>query len=599
MRSRTYLAIDLKSFYASVECRERDLDPLDTHLVVADETRTDKTICLAVTPSLKSYGISGRGRLFEVRQRVKQVNAERQRRAPGHTFTGASYSAAELRENPSLAMDFIIAPPHMAHYMAYSSRIYAIYMKYVAPEDMVVYSIDEVFMDVTGYLETYGLTARELARKIILDVLNTTGITATAGIGTNLFLCKVAMDIVAKHVPADRDGVRIAELDERRFRHELWSYQPLTDFWRVGRGTAKKLEQYGMCTMGDIALCSEKNENLLYKLFGKNAELLIDHAWGWEPCTVADIKAYKPSTNSISTGQVLACPYTADKARLVVREMADQLALDLVSKGLVTDRLVLTVGYDIDNLNDPARRINYHGRTETDRYGRTLPKSAHGTQSLGELTSSTQKLMDAATVLFDRIIDPNLLIRRMYLVANHVIPESDAPQPARCEQLDLFTDYAAEQERLRQIAEEKARIRQQEALRKKQQETLRKQEEERQKVLAEQRKKQIIIQKYGQKWGTSILNGKVELGMTKQMCREVINIKSYDIGKSSHRGHVIETWTFNKAKHDLQIAMSPRSGEEAAALLFLAGLAGAFGVEMSAPQYSILVFTDGKLTSLY
>ena len=262
MQSRTYLAIDLKSFYASVECRERDLDPLDTHLVVADETRTDKTICLAVTPSLKSYGISGRGRLFEVRQRVKQVNAERQRRAPGHTFTGASYSAAELRENPSLAMDFIIAPPHMAHYMAYSSRIYAIYMKYVAPEDMVVYSIDEVFMDVTGYLETYGLTARELARKIILDVLNTTGITATAGIGTNLFLCKVAMDIVAKHVPADRDGVRIAELDERRFRHELWSYQPLTDFWRVGRGTAKKLEQYGMCTMGDIALCSEKQTRI-------------------------------------------------------------------------------------------------------------------------------------------------------------------------------------------------------------------------------------------------------------------------------------------------------------------------------------------------
>nr|WP_270441065.1 DNA methylase [Butyricicoccus sp. AF86-03b2A] len=466
MRSHTYLAIDLKSFYASVECRERRLDPLDTHLVVADETRTDKTICLAVTPSLKSYGISGRGRLFEVRQRVKQVNAERQRRAPGHTFTGASYSAAELRDNPSLAMNFIIAPPHMAHYMAYSSRIYAIYMKYVAPEDMVVYSIDEVFMDVTGYLETYGLTARELARKIILDVLNTTGITATAGIGTNLFLCKVAMDIVAKHVPADRDGVRIAELDERRFRHELWSYQPLTDFWRVGRGTAKKLEQYGMCTMGDIALCSEKNEDLLYKLFGKNAELLIDHAWGWEPCTVADIKAYKPSTNSISTGQVLACPYTADKARLVVREMADQLVLDLVSKGFVTDRLVLTVGYDIDNLNDPARRIHYHGKTETDRYGRTLPKSAHGTQSLGELTSSTQKLMDAATVLFDRIIDPNLLIRRMYLVADHILPESDAPQPARCEQLDLFTDYAAEQERRRaeQAALERERKLQQAAL---------------------------------------------------------------------------------------------------------------------------------------
>ena len=429
MRSHTYLAIDLKSFYASVECRERRLDPL-------------------VTPSLKSYGISGRGRLFEVRQRVKQVNAERQRRASGHTFTGASYSAAELRENPSLAMDFIIAPPHMAHYMAYSSRIYAIYMKYVAPEDMVVYSIDEVFMDVTGYLETYGLTARELARKIILDVLNTTGITATAGIGTNLFLCKVAMDIVAKHVPADRDGVRIAELDERRFRHELWSYQPLTDFWRVGRGTAKKLEQYGMCTMGDIALCSEKNEDLLYKLFGKNAELLIDHAWGWEPTTIEAIKAYRPSSNSLSSGQVLHCPYEPQKAKLVVREMTDLLVLDLVDKGLVTDQMVLTVGYDIENLTDPARRARYHGAVEKDPYGREIPKQAHGSINLDGHTSSTRKIMCAVSELFDRIVDKNLLVRRMYVVANHVLPEADAPKKNDgVVQLDLFTDYAAEEEK--------------------------------------------------------------------------------------------------------------------------------------------------------
>ena len=466
MPQRIYMAIDLKSFYASVECVERGLDPLQTNLVVADPSRTEKTICLAVSPALKAYGIPGRARLFEVIQKVGQVNAMRRLNAPNRTLTGKSCDARELADHPDWALDYIIAPPQMAHYIQQSTRIYNVYLKYVAPEDIHSYSIDEVFLDATAYLKLYGLTPKEFARKMILDILATTGITATAGIGTNLFLCKVAMDIVAKHVPADRDGVRIAELDERRFRHELWSYQPLTDFWRVGRGTAKKLEQYGMCTMGDIALCSEKNEDLLYKLFGKNAELLIDHAWGWEPCTVADIKAYKPSTNSISTGQVLACPYTADKARLVVREMADQLVLDLVSKGLVTDRLVLTVGDDIDNLNDPARRINYHGRTETDRYGRTLPKSAHGTQSLGELTSSTQKLMDAATVLFDRIIDPNLLIRRMYLVANHVIPESDAPQPARCEQLDLFTDYAAEQERRRaeQAALERERKLQQAAL---------------------------------------------------------------------------------------------------------------------------------------
>ena len=309
MKQRTYIAIDLKSFYASVECRERGLDPLDTNLVVADESRTDKTICLAVTPSLKSYGISGRGRLFEVKQRVKEANAGRQHDAPGHRLDGTSHFFSELQADPSLAIDFIIAPPRMAYYMEYSTRIYQVYLKYIAPEDIVVYSIDEVFMDVTDYLNTYKLSAHDLAMKIILDVLETTGITATAGIGTNLFLCKVAMDIVAKHIPADKNGVRIAELDEMKFRRELWAHQPLTDFWRVGRGIAKKLEQNGMFTMGDVALCSERNEDLLYKLFGKNTELLIDHAWGWEPTTIEAIKAYRPSSNSLSSGQVLHCPY--------------------------------------------------------------------------------------------------------------------------------------------------------------------------------------------------------------------------------------------------------------------------------------------------
>ena len=471
-KTKAYIAIDLKSFYASVECKERNRDPLTTNLVVADQSRTEKTICLAVSPSLKSYGIPGRPRLFEVVQKIKEVNNTRRWKALNRTFTGSSDDSTELNANPALKVDYIVAPPRMEYYLEYSSKIYNIYLKYIAPEDIFPYSIDEVFIDATDYLNTYQMTARELAMTMIRDVLKTTGITATAGIGTNMYLCKIAMDIVAKHIKPDKDGVRIAELDEMSYRRKLWNHRPLTDFWRVGKGYAKKLEEHGLFSMGDIARCSIgkpnefHNEELLYKLFGVNAELLIDHAWGWEPCTVADIKAYKPSTNSISTGQVLACPYTADKARLVVREMADQLVLDLVSKGFVTDRLVLTVGYDIDNLNDPARRIHYHGKTETDRYGRTLPKSAHGTQSLGELTSSTRKLMDAATTLFDRIIDPNLLIRRMYLVANHVIPESDAPQPARCEQLDLFTDYAAEQERRRaeQAALERERKLQQAAL---------------------------------------------------------------------------------------------------------------------------------------
>ncbi len=444
MKERTYFAIDLKSFYASVECRERGLDPMNTNLVVADESRTDKTICLAVTPSLKSHGISGRGRLFEVKQRVKEVNASRQRKAPNRQLEGSSYLHNELMADPKLAVDFLIAPPRMALYMDYSTRIYQVYMKYVAPEDIIVYSIDEVFMDVTNYLNIYGLSPRDLAMKIILDVLETTGITATAGIGTNLYLAKVAMDIMAKHIPADKNGVRIAELDEMSYRRNLWDHRPLTDFWRVGRGYAKKLEQYGFHTMGDIARCSHENEDFLYNLFGKNAELLIDHAWGWEPCTVEDIKAYKPSTNSVGSGQVLHCPYDTDKAKLVLQEMADALVLDLVDKGIVTDQIVVTIGYDIENLTDPTRRQKYRGEVVTDRYGRKIPKHAHGTINLGGYTSSTKKILQAVEELYGRIIDENLLVRRMNIVANHVIPEESAPKAEEnFEQMDLFTDYAA------------------------------------------------------------------------------------------------------------------------------------------------------------
>ncbi len=372
MDGKSYIAIDLKSFYASVECIERGLDPMSTNLVVADASRTEKTICLAVSPSLKAHGISGRARLFEVAQKVKEVNEQRRRNAPGHVLLGSSSGADELKTSPELALDYIVARPRMAKYIEYSARIYSIYLKYIAPEDMHVYSIDEVFIDATPYLETYRLSAREFAMLIILDVLDTTGITAAAGIGTNLYLCKVAMDIGAKHIPADKNGVRIAELDEMRYRRSLWTHRPLTDFWRIGHGYAKKLEEYGMLTMGDIARCSLgkpadiHNENLLYKLFGVNAELLIDHAWGWEPCTLADVKAYKPSTSSLGTGQVLMHPYTFDKARLVVREMTDMLSLDLTDKGLVTDQLTLTVGYDVENLKTPQRRRNYQGSVTTD-----------------------------------------------------------------------------------------------------------------------------------------------------------------------------------------------------------------------------------------
>ena len=445
MKQRTYIAIDLNSFYASVVCRERGLDPMDTNLVVADESRTDKTICLAVTPTLKSYGISGRGRLFEVKQRVKEANAGRRHDAPGRKLNGKSHFFSELQENPSLEIDFIIAPPRMAYYMEYSTKIYEVYLKYIAPEDIVVYSIDEVFMDVTDYLNTYKLSAHDLAMKIILDVIETTGITATAGIGTNLFLCKVAMDIVAKHIPADENGVRIAELDEMSYRKTMWSHQPLTDFWRVGRGYAKKLEEHGMFTMGDVARCSERDEDLLYKLFGKNAELLIDHAWGWEPTTIEAIKAYKPTSNSLGSGQVLHCPYDAEKARLVLREMADMLSLDLVDKSLVTDQLTVTVGYDIENLTDPNRRAKYQGAIVKDGYGRQIPKHSHGTINLDGHTSSTRKIMCAAAELFDRIADHSLLIRRLNVTANHVIPEADVPKKnGGYEQLDLFTDYAAQ-----------------------------------------------------------------------------------------------------------------------------------------------------------
>ncbi len=453
MHKRTYIAIDLKSFYASVECKERNRDPLTTNLVVADKSRTEKTICLAVSPSLKSYGIPGRARLFEVVQKVREANASRRWKAPNRTFTGASDDSRELKDNPSLEIDYIVAPPQMALYMDYSTRIYSIYLKYVAPEDIFPYSIDEVFIDATDYLNTYHMTGRELAMTMIRDVLRTTGITATAGIGTNMYLCKIAMDIVAKHIEPDRDGVRIAELDEMSYRRKLWNHRPLTDFWRVGRGYAKKLEAHGMYTIGDVARCSIgkanefHNEDLLYKLFGVNAELLIDHAWGYEPCTMELVKAYKPETNSVSSGQVLHCPYDYDKARLIVKEMTDQMVLDLVDKGLVTDQIVLTVGYDIENLTDPGRRRNYKGPVTTDRYGRRVPKHAHGTANLKRQTSSTKMILDATMELYDRIVDKNLLVRRINITANKLVDENQVSKDMAYEQLDLFTDYKAKEEK--------------------------------------------------------------------------------------------------------------------------------------------------------
>lgn len=451
LKNHIYVAIDLKSFYASVECVERGLDPLTTNLVVADASRTTKTICLAVSPSLKAFGIPGRARLFEVVQKVNDVNASRKRNAPYHMFTGASYHEAELKQSPELSLDYITAPPSMALYIEYSTRIYNIYLKYVAPEDIHVYSIDEVFIDVSKYLPTANLTAREFAAQMISDVCQTIGITATVGIGTNLYLAKVAMDIVAKHMPADQDGVRIAEINEQSYREILWTHKPLTDFWRVGKGYAKKLEDHGLYTMGDVARCSlgkkkeYYNEDLLYKLFGINAELLIDHAWGYEPCTIDDVKAYKPATKCLGSGQVLLSPYTYEKARLIVREMTDLLVLDLVDKRLMTNQMVLTVGYDITNLSDPVKRANYKGPVTTDYYGRQVPKHAHGTVNLNRHTSSTKLIIDAVMDLYTRIVNEHLLIRRINLTANHVLDENTATKENSYEQIELFTDYDAKE----------------------------------------------------------------------------------------------------------------------------------------------------------
>ena len=450
--NRIYLCIDLKSFYASVECIERNLDPMTTNLVVADSSRTEKTICLAVSPALRTNGIPGRPRLFEVIQKVRTVNEDRRRKAPGGRLKGESYDACALKAHPELGLAYIVAPPRMALYIEYSTRIYDIYLKYIAPEDIHVYSIDEVFMDITGYLNTYHLTAHALAMRIIRDVLHSAGITATVGIGTNMYLAKIAMDIKAKKMLPDKDGVRIAELDEMSYRRELWAHTPLTDFWRVGRGTANKLEANGLYTMGDIARYSLSNfgEEKLYQLFGVNAELLIDHAWGWEPCTITDVKAYKPENKSIGSGQVLHCPYDFNKAKLIVREMTELLALDLVEKRLVTDQVVLTVGYDIENLKNPEIKKQYKGGVVTDQYGRRVPKPAHGTANIGRWTSSANLIMKAVMDLYEKIVNPKLLVRRVNLSANHVVPEKGIEEKQDFEQLDLFTDYEALQKKREQ-----------------------------------------------------------------------------------------------------------------------------------------------------
>lgn len=467
---RQYIAIDLKSFYASVECVERNLDPLGVNLVVADASRTEKTICLAVSPSLKAYGIPGRARLFEVVQKVREVNAMRKMHAPNRTFTGESFVDEELKAHPELALSYIVAVPRMAYYMEYSSRIYDIYLKYVAPEDMHVYSVDEVFIDATAYLQTYKMTAKEFAMTMIRDVFDTTGITATAGIGTNMYLAKIAMDIVAKHMPADENGVRIAELDEMSYRRQLWEHRPLTDFWRIGPGIARKLEQNGMFTLGDVARCSlggggdYHNEEFLYKLFGKNAELIIDHAWGYEPVTIAEIKAYRPESSSVSSGQVLTEPYPFDKARLVTREMADLLALDLVRKGLVSDQLTLTIGYDKENLEKPEILASYTGEVKADRYGRLIPKHAHGTANLKKYTASSTVFLEAFTELFERIVDPRLTVRRITLAACRVLPEKKAEEQNAFEQMDIFSFAAAQEKSDREAAAEEKEKHLQEAL---------------------------------------------------------------------------------------------------------------------------------------
>ena len=453
--NKTYIAIDLKSFYASVECIERGLDPITTNLVVADSSRTEKTICLAVSPSLKSYGIPGRARLYEVVQKVKNVNSERKRAINNKEFKEKSYNNIIVKQNPFVELDYIVATPRMSLYMKYSTTIYDIYLKYFSEDDIIVYSVDEIFCDITHYLNTYKLTPEQLITKVLKDVYNTTGITATAGIGTNLYLCKIAMDIVAKHTEPNENGVRMAYLDEMKYRKLLWDHKPLTDFWRVGKGYAKRLEKYRIYTMGDIARISVENEELLYKLFGINAELLIDHSWGWEPCTVKEVKAYKPSSNSLSLGQVLHCPYNYEKTKIIVKEMTESLTLQLVEKRLVTSQIVLTVGYDVENLKNPSQ--NYNGDITTDRYGRQIPKHAHGTINLDHKTSSTKLITEAVTELYERIINKDLLVRRINVVANNVIRECDVKEDS-FEQINLFTNFGKleeqrEKQRKKEIAE--------------------------------------------------------------------------------------------------------------------------------------------------
>ncbi len=458
--NKRYIAIDLKSFYASVECVERGLDPLTTNLLVADESRTDKTICLAVSPSLKAYGIPSRARLFEAKEVLRRVNAAR-RLQVGGALGASSTDAAALERDKTLEADCIIAPPRMARYMAYSARIYRVYLTFVAPEDIHAYSVDEVFIDATPYLQAAACDARTFASRMVQAVYAETGITATAGVGTNLYLCKVAMDLLAKKSPPDAHGVRVAELDEARYRALLWSHRPLTDFWRVGRGYAAKLAERRLFTMGDVARCSLYNAPMLYRLFGVNAELLIDHAWGWEPCTMADIKAYRPSDRSTSVGQVLTRPYPFEKARLIVREMADRLALDLVEKHLVTDQLTLTVGYDRENLTDPTRAVYYRGEAACDPYGRAIPKHAHGTVHLPMFLSSSKRIMEALTTLFERIVDPMLTVRRITLNANHLTDEDEAVETA-VRQMTLFVspeeDEADERALLRERRQQRAMV---------------------------------------------------------------------------------------------------------------------------------------------
>ncbi len=457
---KAYICIDLKSFYASVECADRGLDALKTNLVVADLSRTEKTICLAVTPSLKAHGISGRARLFEVVERVGQLNAERRMRIRGRRFRGKSVNADELENDPYLELGYIVARPRMARYVEVSTAIYNIYLRHISPEDIHVYSIDEVFIDATSYLAAYRLTARELAMTLIDEVLTETGITATVGIGTNMYLAKVAMDIDAKHMPPDENGVRISELNEMTYRERLWDHQPITDFWRVGRGIAARLEKYGIRTMGDIALASAAgdssyvNEALLYKIFGVNAELLIDHAWGYEPCTMKDVKAYRPRAHSLSCGQVLKEPYGYEKAVLIVREMADNLAMDLFTKGLTTDQLVLAVGYDNVTMKDPELRRRYRGEVALDHYGREAPRSAHGSSNMIR-SSSARLIADAAVKLFERIAEKGLFVRRISIAANHVLCADAAKDGPESVQLDLFTDP---EEQSRAIEREKKEL---------------------------------------------------------------------------------------------------------------------------------------------